>query len=131
MLHTGVAPEQWLLARHCTQLAVLVSQTGVAPAHSPMFVAEQAPHAPDVWHTGALDGHCASAVQALQTWVVVLQIGVVPEQFVSDRQATHTRGETLPRHNGVPPLQSLDCAHCSTNTAVGGAPAVAPLPSDR
>jgi hypothetical protein len=61
--------------------------------------------------------------------VVVLQIGVAPEQLVSDRQATQRRGETLLRQNGVAPLQSLACAHCSTNTFVVCAPAVAPSPS--
>ena len=61
--------------------------------------------------------------------VPVLQIGVVPEQFVSDRQATQTRGETLPRQSGVAPLQSLATAHCSTNTSVVWTPAVDALPS--
>ena len=38
------------------------------------------------------------------------------------RQATQTRGDTLVRQSGVAPLQSLDCAHCSTNTSVVCAP---------
>ena len=61
--------------------------------------------------------------------VPVLQIGVVPEQLVSVTQATQTRGETLPRQRGVLPLQSLETAHCSTNTSVVWTPAVAALPS--
>jgi len=61
--------------------------------------------------------------------VAVLQIGAVPEQLVSATHATQTRGETLVRQSGVAPLQSLDCAHCSTKTLVACAPAVAPSPS--
>jgi len=48
VLHTGTAPPQWLLARHCTQVAFDVSQIGVAPPHNPGLVAEHAPHAPPV-----------------------------------------------------------------------------------
>jgi hypothetical protein len=96
-----------------------------------MLVAEQARQAPEAWQAGAPAGHWASDAQALQVWVVPSQTGVVPAQFVSARQATQTRGETLPRQYGVAPLQSLVCAHCSTSTLVGGAPAPAPLPSVR
>ena len=64
VLQTGVAPEHWLLFRHCTQVAVAVLQIGVDPLHRPMLVAEQAPHAPDAWQAGALTGHCPSEAQA-------------------------------------------------------------------
>ena len=131
VLQTGVAPEHWLFARHCTYAVTAVSQIGVDPLQTPMLLAEQTPHAPDDWQAGALPGHCASDAQAWQLCVPVLQIGVVPEQFVSDRQATQTRGDTLPRQSGVPPLQSLDCAHCSTRTFVVCVPAVAPSLSVR
>jgi hypothetical protein len=131
VLHTGVGPEHCVLFKHCTQLAVDVSQTGVAPPHRPMLVAEQALHAPDVWHAGALAGHCASVVQGPQVCVPMLQIGVVPEQFASATQATQTRGDTLVRHCDVEPLQSPDTAHCSTNTSVVCAPEVPLLPSVR
>ena len=47
VLQTGVAPPHWLLARHCTQVAIAVSQIGVDPPQRPMFVAEQAPQAPE------------------------------------------------------------------------------------
>ena len=114
VLQTGVTPEQCALDRHCTQAGTGVSQIGVAPEQTPMFVAEQTPQAPDPWQAGALAGHCPSAAHAWQVWVPVLQIGVVPEQFVFDRHATQTRGETVVRQSGVAPLQSLDCAHCST-----------------
>lgn len=76
-----------------------------------------------------MPGHCASAVQAWQVCVLVLQIGVVPEQFVFDTHATQTRGETVVRQSGVEPLQSLDTAHCSTNTSVVWMPATPELPS--
>ena len=124
VLHTGVAPEQCVLFKHCTHVAVGVSQMGVEPPHRPMLVAEQAPHAPDVWQAGAVAGHCASAVQGPQVCVPVLQIGVVPEQFASVTHATQTRGDAVVRHCGVDPLQSLDTAHCSTNTLVVCAPEV-------
>jgi len=94
-----------------------------------MFVAEQTPHAPDAWQAGALPGHCASEAHAWQVCVPVLQIGVVPEQFESDTHATQTRGEALVRQSGVVPLQSLETAHCSTNTSVVWMPAVDVLPS--
>ena len=63
--------------------------------------------------------------------VPVSQTGLVPPQFVSERQATQTRGETLPRQYGVAPLQSLVTAHCSTSTLVGDAPEPPPLPTVR
>ena len=129
VLQTGVAPEQWLFARHCTHAGTGVSQIGVDPLQTPMFVAEQTPHAPDAWQAGALPGHWPSDAQAWQVCVPVLQIGVVPEQLVSVTQATQTRGETLVRQSGVAPLQSLDTAHCSTNTSVVWMPAADALPS--
>jgi len=129
VLQTGVAAEQWLLARHCTHAGTAVSQIAVAPEQTPTFVAEQTPHAPDAWQAGALAGHCPSEAQGWQACVAVLQTGVVPEQFVSDKQATQTRGETLVRQSGVAPLQSVDTAHCSTNTSVVWIPAVDVLPS--
>jgi hypothetical protein len=129
VLQTGVAPPQWALVRHCTQAGTAVSHTGVAPEQRPLLVAEHTPHAPDAWHAGALAGHCPSAAHAWHVCVAGSQTGVVPPQFVSDRHATHRRGDTLPRQCGVAPLQSLDCAHCSTNTLVACAPAWAPSPS--
>ena len=129
VLQTGVAPEQCAFARHCTQAGTGVSQIGVDPEQTPMLVAEQTPQAPDAWQAGALAGHWPSEAHGWQVCVPVLQIGAVPEQFVSARHATQTRGDTLPRQNGVAPLQSLDCAHCSTNTLVACAPEVAPSPS--
>jgi hypothetical protein len=131
VLHTGAAPEQCAFDRHCTHAGTGVSQIGVAPEHRPRLVAEQTPHAPEAWQAGTLAAHCPSDAHAWQACVAVLQTGVVPEQFVSDKQATQRRGDTLPRQSGVAPLQSLDCAHCSTSTLVGGAPEPLPLPSER
>jgi hypothetical protein len=96
VLQTGVAPEQLLLLRHCTQVAVLVLQIGVAPPHRPLFVAEQAPQAPDAWQAGAEAGQSASAAQARQV-CVALQVGVVPLQFEDARQATQVFGDVLVR----------------------------------
>lgn len=131
VLHTGTAPPQWLFARHCTHVAFDVSQIGVDPPHNPGFAAEQAPHAPLVWHTGAVPGHSASAPQLRQLFVARSQIGVVLPQLAFDTQATQRRGETPVRHSGVAPLQSLLCVHCSTNTVVVCAPAWAASLSDR
>jgi hypothetical protein len=134
VLQTGVAPEQLLLERHCTHDAVGVSQMGVAPPHRPMFVAEQALHAPDeapdVWHAGAVAGHWLSAVHGPQVCVAVAQMGVVPEQFASEKQATQTRGDAVVRQYGVEPLQSEFDVHFSTNTLVVCWPEVALSPSD-
>jgi hypothetical protein len=57
--------------------------------HFVTLVAEHWPQAPEGWHAGAALGHWASLVQAWQTWVVVLQTGVVPPQFAFDVQGTH------------------------------------------
>ena len=51
------------------------------------------------------EGHCASLEQAPQTCVVVLQIGVVPEQSALPRQRTQV---PLPvKQKGVVPVQAL------------------------
>jgi len=51
------------------------------------------------------EGHCASLVQAPQTCVVALQIGVVPEQSALPRQLTQV---PLPvKQKGVVPVQAL------------------------
>jgi hypothetical protein len=63
VLQTGVPPPHWLLARHWTQVAIDVSQIGVDPPQSPMFVAEQAPQAPEAWQAGAVPGHWESEAQ--------------------------------------------------------------------
>ena len=107
-----------------------MSQIGVDPPHRPMLVAEQAPHAPDAWQAGAVAGHCASDGAGLAG----VRAGVADRRrarssCVSERQATQTRGDTLVKQYGVPPLQSLDCAHCSTSTLVACAPEVEPSPS--
>jgi hypothetical protein len=96
-----------------------------------LFVAEHAPHAPLPRQTGAVDGHSASLAQARQTCVVELQVGAVPEQFVSVRHDTHTLGDVVVRQYGVDPLQSELCEQPSIVTGVGGVPGPPPLPSER
>jgi hypothetical protein len=75
-------------------------------------------------------GHCESAVQGPQVCVAVLQMGVVPLQFESDRQATQMRGDAVVRHSAVVPLQSVFDRHFSTNTSVVSMVVVAEFPSD-
>jgi hypothetical protein len=100
-----------VLFRHCTQVAVEVSQIGVEPPQRPMLVAEQAPQAPLPWQAGALAGQSASAAQERQAWVVPSQMGVVPEQLLLERQATQILGEVEVRQYGVAPEQSLFARH--------------------
>jgi hypothetical protein len=44
---TGVVPPQSASPAHATHVAVVASQDGVRPLHFVLFVAEQAPHAPE------------------------------------------------------------------------------------
>ena len=64
MLHTGVVPEQLALLVHTTHAPDAVSQTGVAPPHWLVFVAEHWPHAPDAWHTGVAPPQSPSPAHA-------------------------------------------------------------------
>jgi hypothetical protein len=89
VLHAGVTPAQSVLARQATQLPVTALQTPVAPEHWDLFVAEQAPHAPDGWHAGAPPPHSPSFVHARQVWVVPSQNGIPPAQSAEATHPTH------------------------------------------
>jgi hypothetical protein len=63
---------------HGTQVALAVSQAGVAPVHAVALVAEHWAQAPLPWQAGVAPPQSVSPAQARQTWVVVLQMGVLP-----------------------------------------------------
>jgi hypothetical protein len=76
---TGVVPLQFAFVTQPTQVAVVVSQTGVAPVHFVPFVPEQSPHAPEAKQAGRAAGQFASVVHGPHVLVVVLQTGVFVE----------------------------------------------------
>ena len=129
-LQSGVAPPQVVFVTQPTQVAVPVSQAGVVPPQWAAFVAEHSPHAPLGRHTGAVEGHSASAEHARHVFELESQRGFVPEQFVSARQPTHARGVTVVRQYGVAPEQSELSAHTSTVIGVGTGTPPLPLPFD-
>jgi hypothetical protein len=61
----------------------------VAPAHALAFVAEHCPHAPESSQAGVAPPHSPSPAQTRQTWVPVLQTGVVPPHCAFDVHGTH------------------------------------------
>jgi hypothetical protein len=154
VLHVGVAPAQSALARHATQLPVGTLQTPVAPAHWVLFVAEQAPHAPDGWQAGAPTPHSPSFVHARQVWVVPSQNGIPPAQSAEATQPTQVpvatwQIEVGPTHwlllaaehsahapdgwqAGVPPPHSPSPEHarhaCVVRSQMGDAPPHCPDP---
>ena len=89
-LQVGVPPLQSALRTQATQVAVVGSQTEVAPPHAVRFVAEHCPHAPLVSHAGVAPPQSPSPAHPRQVWVAVLHTGVVPEQLAFDTQATQT-----------------------------------------
>ena len=124
-LQTGVAPPHWASVRHGTQVPADAKQTGVAPEHSPAFVAEHCPHAPDAWQAGVDPPHSPSPPQPRQAWVAMLQIGVVPPHCAFDVQGTHVAAGTL--HAGVAPTQRVafvaeHCPHAPDGAQAGVAP---------
>jgi len=129
-LHMGVVPPQVALVTHATHWPSETSQAGVAPVQWLALVAEQAPQEPLGWQAGALAGQSLSAAQARQVCVPASQVGLLPEQSAAAMQATQACGETVVRHKGVLPLQSLLLAQPSTVTGVGGAPGPLPFPSE-
>jgi hypothetical protein len=101
----GVAPAHCALVTHPTQVPAAVLQTGVAPEHRAVFVAEQAPHAPLDWHAGVAPPQSASATQPWQVCVVPSQAGAVPPHWAAVRHPTHVAVAGL--HTGVAPAHWL------------------------
>jgi hypothetical protein len=69
--------------------------------HCVLFVAEHCPHAPEDWQAGVVPPHSLSPLQALQVWVVVLQIGVVPPHCALEVHETQLPAPVL--QTGVAP----------------------------
>ncbi len=87
--HFGVVPLHAASAKQPTQVEVVASQIDVVPTQRVAFVAEHWPHAPEGSHAGVeAVVQSVSAAQARHTCVVVLHVGVVPEQSVLPRHAT-------------------------------------------
>jgi hypothetical protein len=103
VLQTGVAPLQFAFDVHATQVFVVVLHAGVAPVHFVAFVPEHRPHAPLARHAGSDAGQLASFTQGPQACVVVLQTGAFVEQFAFVRHGTQTFGDTAVLQTGVAP----------------------------
>ena len=88
MLHTGEPPLHVALDTQATQVPPATSQTGVAPVHFAVFVAEHAPHAPVGSHAGVVPPHSTSPAHARQVCVAALHTGFVPVQSAFATQAT-------------------------------------------
>jgi hypothetical protein len=103
--HIGVVPLQLAAEVHWTQVLVVVSQAGVAPAHDvATVVAVHWTHWPSARHAGRaalLAWHCKSAVQAMHV-LEDEQMGAATGQVVL---ATHPTQVFVPvSHTGVVPV---------------------------
>jgi hypothetical protein len=105
----GVFPPQVALLRHSRQVLVEVSQTGDVPAQSTLEVHwTQAPEAEQAPRRGSLSAsHWLAAVHAVH--VLLVQTGVMPEQFALVKQATHRL--VSGSQTGAVPLQSAFAVH--------------------
>jgi hypothetical protein len=108
----GVAPEQLVLARHCTHLLVAVLHTAVVPPHWALFAAvhwTQAPLAAHAERAGSLRApHSLSPAQA---WHLLLlpHRGVAPLQLAAEVHWTQVF--VAVSHTGVAPLQDALDVH--------------------
>ena len=105
VLQIGFVPEHCALVRHGTQVALATSHTGVAPEHFEALVAEHWAQAPLDWQAGMAAGHSASAAQARQVCVAVLQTGAVPLHWAFEVQGTQVALGTS--QAGVAPVHWL------------------------
>ena len=65
-----------------------MKQSGVAPVHCVLLLAEHWPQAPDVSQAGVAPPHSLSPEQARQVWKAKSQTGVAPLQSASAVQRT-------------------------------------------
>jgi hypothetical protein len=114
---TGVVPLQSPSVSHATQVPVVVLQTGSGPLHWPVFVPEHCVHRPFsgplVWHAGVGTAHCESFVHGPHVHVVVLQMGVAPEQLAFVAHCSHWLVTPVLTQTGSSSVQSLFTAHCA------------------
>jgi len=108
VLHVGVVPAQSVFALHPTQLPLGTSHTCDPPVHCVTLVAEHCPHAPEVWHAGVVPLQFVSLVQPTHT-LLALQTGFVPLQSEPDRQPTHWF--TLVSQRGAAALHCASAMH--------------------
>jgi hypothetical protein len=102
VLQTGVVPPHSALVLQLAHTPRATLQTGIAPVHFVLLVAEQTPQAPPGWQAGVAPPQSASLPHARHVWVVVLQIGVAPPH-----SALETHGTQLPLavlQTGVAPV---------------------------
>jgi hypothetical protein len=104
--HTGFVPEQSASLRQPMHAPWSTSHSGVAPVQAVMFVAEQAPHAPDSWQAGMsiVAEQSTSAEQVRHRWAVGSQTGFVPLHWASPLQPTHV--PVAAWQTGVAPVQA-------------------------
>jgi hypothetical protein len=98
----GVDAGQSALARHETQVPLLVWQSGLVPVQSVELPAEHCPQAPLVWQAGVLPLHSPSPAQARQTCAATLHTGVTPPHSASELQLTQVPVVTL--QAGIDPV---------------------------
>jgi hypothetical protein len=132
VLQTGLVPPQFAFEMQGTQVALAVSQAGIAPVHIVVFVAEHWAQAPLPWQAGVAAGHSASAAQVRHVCVAPLQIGVVPEQLPLFKQLTHVL--VAVKQNGVPPVHAValvteHCPQAPLASHAGVAPPHSPSPA--
>ena len=105
---TGIAPPQSADVTQETQSPSVASQSAVAPEQAVLFVAEQAPHAPEGWHapSDAAPPQSPSATQPRHTCVVPSHTGDTgAPHWPSARQDTQTPVGAL--HRGVAPEHAV------------------------
>jgi hypothetical protein len=103
-LQTGEVKPQSVSPRQRTHRPVAVLQTGVAPVHAEVFVAEHWPHAPEASQAGVAPPHSPSPAHPRHVWVPPLQTGAVPEQLAFETHPTHVWLVVL--QTGVAPVQA-------------------------
>jgi hypothetical protein len=96
---------------------LLATQTGVSEPvmHSTVFVDEHCVHSPasvpDIWQAGVGAVHSALFEHGMHVFVVMLQMGEVPEQSVFIRHPTQMSFAGL--HMGVGDAQSMFARHAT------------------
>ena len=90
---------------HGTQMPAPGKQTGVAPVHRVVLVAEHWPHAPPGWQAGVAPPHSVSPAHARHVCVAVLHTGVLPPHWAFDVHGTQVAEAAS--QTGVAPVQRV------------------------
>jgi hypothetical protein len=110
-LQIGVVPAQSALARHDTQVALVVKHRGVPPVQLVVLVAEHWPQAPPGWQAGVAPPQSLSPAQARQVCVAALQTGVAPPHWAFETQGTQVPAPTSQTGVAPPHLVALVAEH--------------------